>query len=103
MVARLQAAFDGVKVHREAFAQAAAEIADTYERRGQAELAKKILERKDESRLTVLVPGQEPKHPLLLMVLREWPIVVGFGSEEHLTAIQPLLEKCATVLGYEVR
>lgn len=102
VVARLKAEFARVDVAPGGARDYAESVARSWRQAGQAERADRLEAVKDRGAAIAVVEG-EPKVALLLMVLPGVPLMAGFGSDEHLEAIQPLLKRCAAALGYELR
>ena len=101
VIARLRAEFARVEVVPGGTAEFASGVAKSYRQAGQAALAECVEAVRDKGTAVAVVEG-DPKHALILMVIPEMPIMAGFGSEEHLQAIQPLLRQCVEVLGYDL-
>lgn len=102
IVTRLQSEFKRVQVAPGGAAEYAANLAASYRKAGQGALADRIEAAKDEG-AAIGILEEDPGHSFVLMVLSEFPIMAGFASEKSLQAIQPLLERCSRVLGYELR
>ena len=102
VIKRLQSEFTQVEVVPGGIPEYGAKMAESYRNAGQPELADRVDTVKDKSVVVRVVEG-DLKNALILIMLPEIPIMTGFGSEEHLEAVQPLLERCSSVLGYDLR
>jgi len=102
VVARLEAEFERVTVTPGEASKYAEGLAAKYRATGQSALADRLEAGKSEGR-TITITDGEPDRVLFFMVLPQFPIMAAFKSEEHLSAIQPFLERCSRALGYPLR
>ena len=101
VVRRLREEFARVDVTRDPVRAYADSVAKSFRASGRTEHADKVDAAKDRG-VFVQVTEDNPQQPLILVVLPGIPIMTGFSSEEHLEAVQPLLRRAATSLGYEL-
>src|SRR5262245_47249932 len=102
VIRRLRSEFVRVEVSPGGGKQFAESVAASYRKAGQADLANRVEAVKDKGACVGVFEGS-PDRALILIVLPEFPIMVGFNSKEHLEAIQPLLTRSASALGYDLR
>jgi len=101
VVRRLRSEFARVEVSRENVGRYADSVAKSFRDAGKADHAAKVEAAKDRG-VFLQVSDGDPGQCLVLVVLPEIPIMTGFQSVEHLEAIQPLLRRAATLLGYDL-
>ena len=100
VVDRLRGEFARVEATPGSVADFAAKCADRYRRDGHPELADRLRATKDAGIAVAVVDPALPK-PMVLIVLPEFPIPVGFATVEQWNEMKPFLHRCARALGYE--
>jgi hypothetical protein len=101
IIRRLRSEFSQVNVMPGATFEYALNLAAKFRADGHIDLANRIESVKDRGAAIEMIEGS-PKISLAFFVLPECPIMAGFLSEAHLEAIQPMLRRCALVLGYDL-
>lgn len=101
VVRRLRAEFARVDVTQDSVKAYAESVSRSFREAGRPEHADRVDAAKDRGVCIQIVDGN-PQQPLVLIVLPGIPIMTGFASVEHLEAVQPLLRRAATQLGYDV-
>ncbi|HXX93068.1 MAG TPA: hypothetical protein VEN81_05510 [Planctomycetota bacterium] len=99
---RLKKEFTRVEVVLGSTADYALSVAKSWRDAGQTARADRLEAVKDQGATVGVVEGG-PQFAMILMVLPEFPIMAGFQSEAQLESMQPLLQRCATVLGYDLK
>jgi len=99
---RFRSEFNRAESFREGVDSYIDRLSAGYRHQGHAALADRIASLKS-SGVAVVISDGSPPLSVMFILLPNVPLMAGFTSPDHLEAIQPMLQRCAQVLGYDLK